>query len=126
MGGQPVQVVRVIAGQSMVETGPEALGGLGGVLGDIPGDLLRREPPGLAIDLGEVVDVKLLTPAGEPLRPAIDRRAGYGHGRNGLLEGVLEQAGTERLRWWGKAVRAAAGGSHPSRMTAWKWIAPRR
>src|SRR5215218_270443 len=88
----------------------EALGGLGGVLGDVASHLLSRQLPGLAIVAGDVAHVELLAPAGIPLRPPIDGRAGHPDGRDRLPEGVLEEGGREWLRWWGQAARAAAGG----------------
>jgi hypothetical protein len=75
MGGQAVEAVQVVGGQAAVQAAAEALGGLGGVLGDVPGDLLSRELPGLVAVDGDVVDVELLTLAGHT-GPA--RRPGAG------------------------------------------------
>src|SRR5829696_3018601 len=77
----------------------EALGGLGGVLGDVPSDLLGRELARLLTVLGDVVDIELLPPAGIPAWPVVQGRARHPHGRDRLLEGLLEQVGRERLRW---------------------------
>jgi hypothetical protein len=56
------------------------------------------------------LDVELLPPTRIPVRLAVLSGAGRPHGRDRLLEGLLEQIGTERLGWWGQAVRAAAVG----------------
>jgi hypothetical protein len=62
MDRQPVQVLQVISdGQAAVEAGAEALGGLGRVLGDVAGHLLRAQLRGLGITTGDVTDVELLT-----------------------------------------------------------------
>jgi hypothetical protein len=110
MGRELVQVVEVVGGDAAVEARAEALGGLGGVLGDVAGHLLGRQLSGLAAVSGDVVDVELLAPAGIPLRSAIDGRAGHGHGRRSQGNRLLEQTGGERLRGRGEAGRAAALG----------------
>src|SRR5512133_161895 len=102
----------VINGQPPVKASAEALGGFGGVLGDVAGHLLSRQLPRLVLPSGDVADVELLTPPGITGRPTIDGRAGHPDGRDRLLEGVVEEGGGERLRWWGQAARTAAlGGS---------------
>jgi hypothetical protein len=57
--------------QAVVEAGAEALGGLGGVLGDVASHLLSAQLPGLVV-AGDVADVELAAPAGIPLRRTID------------------------------------------------------
>jgi hypothetical protein len=110
MRRQPVQVVQVVDADAPIQARAEALGGLGGVLGDVPGHLLSREVSRLAVGLGDVVD-ELLAPAGIPLRPTIRQgRARHPNQRNSLPQSVLEQGGGERLRWWGQAAGAAAVG----------------
>ena len=59
MGRQPVQVLHVVTSEAPIQTAAEALGGLGRVLGDIPGDLLSRQLPRLAVLASDVVDVEL-------------------------------------------------------------------
>src|ERR671918_527725 len=51
-GIQRLQVT--CAGQATVQAGAEALGGLGGVLGDVAGHLLSRQLPALVIGSGDV------------------------------------------------------------------------
>jgi hypothetical protein len=56
-----IQVVEVIDADAPVQAATEAFGRLGRVLGDVAGDLLRRQLPGLVVVLpGDVVDVELL------------------------------------------------------------------
>jgi hypothetical protein len=57
---QLVQVVQVIGAEASVEAGAEALGGLGRVLGNVAGHLLRAQLPGLVVARGDVADVELL------------------------------------------------------------------
>jgi len=60
-----VQVLQVVGTYTAVAAAAEALGGLGGVLGDVTGDLLGREFPRLVAVLpGYVAHVQLLTPPG--------------------------------------------------------------
>jgi hypothetical protein len=114
MGRQPVKAVNVVAGQASVQPAAKALGGLGRVLGDVPGDLLGRQLPSLVVVVaGEVVDVELLAPAGVPLRLTAYRRAGHGDSRDRLFEGVLEQLSVERLRWWEQTVQGRPCGRPP-------------
>jgi hypothetical protein len=71
MGGQPVQVLQVVGADAAVQAAAEALGGLGRVLGDVAGHLLRAQLPSLVIAPGDVANVELLAPAGIPIRPAL-------------------------------------------------------
>jgi hypothetical protein len=69
MRRQPVEALQVVGiTEPLVEAGAEALGALGGVLGDVAGHLLGAQLPGLVV-AGDVADVELLAPAGEPARP---------------------------------------------------------
>jgi hypothetical protein len=110
MRRQTVQVVQVLDADAAVEAGAEALGGLGGVLGDVPGDLLSRQLPGLALGSGDVADVELLAPAGIPARLSVQRRAGYSDRRDRQPQGLLEEGGRERRGCRGQAAGAAAVG----------------
>jgi len=96
-------------GEAAVEAAAEALGGLGRVLGDVAGNLLCRQLPGLVVSR-DVAHVELLTPAGIAGRLAIDGRAGDADGRDRLPYGLLEESGRERLGWRGQAGRAPALG----------------
>jgi hypothetical protein len=121
---QLVQVLQVVGAEATVQVGPEALGGLGRVLGDVPRDLLGRQLAHLAVGASDVADVELLAPAGIPLRPTgLNGRAGHPHSRDGQAEGVLEDGGGEALRWGSEPGRTAAFGGRVRRSTAWKWIA---
>jgi hypothetical protein len=110
MRRQAVQAVQVAGPEAAVQAAAEALGGLGRVLGDVAGHLLGRQLLRLVLAGGDVADVELLTPPRIPLRTAIDGRAGHPHSRDRLPQRVLEQAGSERLGWWGQAARTAAVG----------------
>ena len=110
VGGQLVEAVEVIGSEASVQAAAEALGGLGGVLGDVPSHLLGRELPRLLTVLGDVVDVELLPPAGIPVRPVVQRRAGHADSRDGQAERLLEEGGGERLWGRGETARTAAVG----------------
>jgi hypothetical protein len=84
MGRELVEAVQVVGADAPVEAGAEALGGVGGVLGDVAGYLLGRQLPRLVVTGRDVADVELLTPPGMPSRAALDGRAGYADGRNRL------------------------------------------
>src|SRR5215208_6073130 len=103
-------MVQVGGADALVEAAAEALGGLGGVLGDVARHLLGRQLPGLIRVLGDVVHVELLTPAGIPARTVVQRRAGYPGSRDRQPQSVLEEGGGEGPGWWGQAARAAAVG----------------
>src|SRR5215211_4309210 len=110
MGRELVEAVQVVGAEAAVQAAAEALGGFGRVLGDVAGHLLSRQLPGPVIPRGDVADVELLTPAGIPLRPVVQGWAGHPDGRDRRLQGVLEQVGAERLRWWQETGRASAVG----------------
>src|SRR5918993_25748 len=96
MGGELVGVAQVVGGGAPVQAAAEALGGLGRVLGDVAGHLLGRQLSRLLV-AGDVAHIELIAPAGIALRPPIDGQPGQ---------------------------RQSVAASR--RMTAWKWIAPRR
>jgi hypothetical protein len=112
--------------EAVVQAAAEGLGGLGRVLGDVAGHLLRRQLPGLAIGPGDVVDVEL----GAPLRvpPGCAVFAGQGT----RTAGTASRRASSRTA----AVKPPGGGARQPaqrhsvatsrRMTAWKWTAPRR
>src|SRR5215218_1296573 len=97
-------------GQAAVEAGAEALGGLGGVLGDVAGHLLRAQLPSLVIAPGDVADVELLAPAGIPIRPVLQGWAGHPDSLDGLPQDIREEGRREAGRWWGQAASTAAVG----------------
>jgi len=94
---QLVQVLQILGSDTPVEDGAEALGGLGRVLGDVPGHLLGRQFPGITVGTGDVVDVQLRAPAGIPLRPTIDRWARHPDHSHRLPQRLLEQRRREAL-----------------------------
>jgi hypothetical protein len=110
MRRQPVHVLQVVGVDATVEAAAEALGGLGGVLGDVASHLLGRQLPRLLVS-GDVAHVELLAPPCIPTRPAaIDGRAGHPHGRDRLPQGVLEDGGGKALGRRSQAAGAAALG----------------
>jgi hypothetical protein len=85
-----VEALQVLGAEAAVGAGSEALGGLGGVLGDIPRDLLGRQLSRLVVASGDVADVELLAPAGIARWAVVQRRTRRPDGRDRLLDGVLE------------------------------------
>jgi hypothetical protein len=90
--------------------GAEALGGLGGVLGDVAGHLLRAQLLGVAIGSGDIADIELLAPPGIPGRLLIERRARHPDSSHRRAERLLEEHRRKALRWRGQTARTAAGG----------------
>jgi hypothetical protein len=105
-----LQPPQVVLGQASVQGGGEALGGLGGVLGDLAGHQLSRKLLGLVITAGDVAHVELLAPPRIPARSIIEGWAGHPPSGHGLPQGPLEEDSGEGLGWWGQAAGAAAFG----------------
>jgi hypothetical protein len=84
MRRQLVEMLQVVSADAPLQTRTEALGGLGGVLGDVAGHLLSRQLPGVAIASGDVAHVELLAPPGIATWLTINGRAGHADGRDGL------------------------------------------
>jgi hypothetical protein len=110
MGRQTVELVQVVGPEAPVQAGPEALGGLGRVLGDVAGHLLSRQLSRLVVGSGDVADVELLAPADIPIRAVPQGWAGHPDSRDGLPQGILEEGRREAGRWWGQAAGTAALG----------------
>jgi hypothetical protein len=100
-----LEVVQVVIGVDAAVQADQGLGALGGVLGDIGGDRLGRQ---LGPILGDVADVELLAPAGQPLRLLLDRRIWHGHGDGGQPHGLGQQLGGEPLGWWRHVLRVVS------------------
>jgi hypothetical protein len=82
MGRELVEAVQVVGADAPVEAGAEALGGVGGVLGDVAGYLLGRQLPRLVVTGRDVADVELLTPPRIAVRLAIEGRTMHPDRRN--------------------------------------------
>ena len=104
-------------GDAAVE-GAGAFGGLGGVLGDVAGDLGVGQVPGG----GDRADVELAAPG---QRPGGERWRGGSRAR-WTARAAWSMASVSRPRV-AQAGGASAGPAGPSRrMMAWKWTTPRR
>ena len=109
MRRQPVQVLQVVGiGQAPVEADAEALGGLGRVLGDVAGHLLRRSAPQPV-----VTGVMLRTSSCSPQRAyrsgPPSSRGGQGTRTAGTAcrRASSRRAAVNGLGGWGQAARTA-------------------